>query len=81
MPSQPALFCPARYSADFATLEYIDADWCYKIVFWQCGRPMGHIWYATIYEAVLAIISQGWQWASEAMKQLFETDIILATGE
>lgn len=78
---QPALFCPALYNASFATLEYVDADWGWKLVIWVCGKAQGHAWYATIYEAVLAIVGQGWQWASEAMKAIFETDIILATGE
>lgn len=76
----PALFCPSKYSAEFATLEYIDAEWGWKIVIWQFGKPHGHAWYATIYEAVLAIVSNGWIWANEAMKAIFETDIILATG-
>lgn len=75
---QPALFCPARYSAQFATLEFISDEWGYKLVFWAYGKPQGHAWYATIYEAVLAIVSQGWQWANEGMKRVFNEDVLMA---
>lgn len=76
---RPTLFCPTRYNANFATLEYVDVEWGYKLVIWVCGKAQGHAWYATIYEAVLQIVSQGWQWASEAMKTIFEQDVLMVS--
>lgn len=73
-----ALFCPPHYNTQFATLEYVSPDWGYKIVTWAYGKPTGHAWHETIYEAVLAIVSNGWQWASEGMKRVFSEDVIMS---
>lgn len=76
---QPALFGPKTYTGEFATLNYQEGrGWV--VTLWQFGRPTRYTCHEGIIPAVLEIVSAGAVWANEGMKQVFNEDVILATG-
>lgn len=70
------LYAPPAYTGEFATIAQLGAS--FRLTCWQFGRATGHGEFATLSEAVVAVIGLGLAVASEAVKAIFEQDVILA---
>lgn len=71
-----ALYTPARYSGQFITLAELGDTT--RLTCWQFGRPQGHREYRTWAEAVATVIGLGLVEAGEAVKCIFEMDVLVA---
>lgn len=72
----PAIFCPTRYCGLFCTIQYLSPEWGVKIVEWQFGKPLGHAFLPTMFEAVKWALEHGLTLATPQMREVFEKDVI-----
>lgn len=72
-----ALFCPDKYTGEFATLHYVE-ERGWQVTLWQFGKPIRYTPHQSIFEATLEIVSAGFMWASQKMQQIFEQDVLIA---
>lgn len=74
-----ALFCPPKYTGEFATLHYHEArGW--QVTLWSLGRAWRYTPHERIFDAVAEIVNAGFHWANEGMRRTFEEDVIMAGG-
>lgn len=71
------LLCPVHYTGEFATISDHRGK---QLTFWWFGKPKWHVTGKDLDDALIHIFSAGWDWATEAMKNVFEQDVIM-TGE
>lgn len=75
-----AVFCPERYTGEFVTLHFQEGrGW--QVTLWSLGKAWRYTVHDSIIAATLEIVAAGAVWANEAMRQMFEEDVILAVGE
>lgn len=72
----PSLFCTPTYSSRFITVQYLSPEWGVKLVEWIAGKPQGHAWLPTMFEAVGWCLEQGLTLANPQMQTQFELDVI-----